>query len=110
MTVAERIGDRTCNVGGDIAGSGRRDIDLACMAFAFDGGDCDVSVRGGVPMSAPDCTLPRERFFPIKEIGQALRDDTCNDESQRINLNCHFFGFDKGNPECQPPDGTGEVP
>jgi hypothetical protein len=93
VIISERIGDGTCNFGWYLD-DWSRDIHLACSTFAFDGGDCGVEVDNPTVRVA-DCSEPPS-FFNVEQIRQALRDDTCNDESQEINLNCPVFAFDKG--------------
>jgi hypothetical protein len=91
-----------CNFGSRL-GDGRQDIDLACRTFAFDGGDCVVGENPSLGIE--DCSgrsvdPTRAEPFTFEQIRQALRNDTCNDESQEINLNCPVFAFDKG--KCSP--------
>jgi hypothetical protein len=100
VPISERIGDGTCNSGRRLD-DGRRDIDLACRTFAFDGGDCVVGKNRSLGIE--DCSghsVDPTGQESINRIRQALSDDICNDESQTINLNCPVFAFDKG--RCLP--------
>ena len=53
VPISERIGDGMCNYG-RLLDNGRRDINLACSNFAFDGGDCVV--RENPSLNIKDCS------------------------------------------------------
>jgi hypothetical protein len=94
VAISERISDGTCNFGRRLDDESR-DIHLACRIFAFDGGDCGVDVLNAPVADCPEPPNPPS-VFNVKQIRQALRDATCNNESQAINLNCPVFAYDKG--------------
>jgi hypothetical protein len=102
VSISERIGDNMCN-SGRLLDDGRRDINLACSTFAFDGGDCVVGEDPSLVIKdCCGCTI--ESFERIR---QALNDGMCNDVRQDINLNCDAFASDRGActvlPEPCPP-------
>ena len=103
VRISERISDGRCNSGRRLD-DGRRDINLACSTFAFDGGDCVVDedpsliIRdccGCVVVASTDVDTGVDTG-PFERMRQALNDGMCNDMTQDINLNCPVFAIDKG--------------